>query len=128
MRFAKWVYAIAGIYGILVTLPLYFTESAIGEMMPPAINHPEYYYGFVGLTLAWQFAFLLIAHDPLRYRMLMLVTLVEKFSFALAVLALAFQARAPQQIMFSATIDFILGILFVVAYWMTGKQNTRQSP
>lgn len=37
MRFAKWVYAIAGIYGILVTLPLYFTESAIGEMMPPSI-------------------------------------------------------------------------------------------
>ncbi len=125
MRFAKWVYAIAGIYGILVTLPLYFTESAIGEMMPPAINHPEYYYGFVGLTLAWQFAFLLIARDPLRYRMLMLVTLVEKFSFVLAVIALAFQARVPQQIMFSATIDFILGVLFVAAYWMTGKQDTR---
>lgn len=55
----------------------------------------------------------------------MLVTLVEKFSFVLAVIALAFQARVPQQIMFSATIDFILGVLFVAAYWMTGKQDTR---
>ena len=123
MKFAKWVYTIAGIYGILVTLPLYFTESAIGEMMPPALNHPEYYYGFVGLTLAWQFAFLVIARDPIRYRLMMLVTLVEKFSFALAVIALALQARVPQQIMFSATIDFILGVLFVISFVVTRKEQ-----
>ena len=123
MKFAKWVYTIAGIYGILVTLPLYFTETAIGEMMPPALNHPEYYYGFVGLTLAWQFAFLVIARDPIRYRLMMLVTLVEKFSFALAVIALALQARVPQQIMFSATIDFILGVLFVISFVVTRKEQ-----
>ncbi len=43
MKFAKWVFTIAGIYGILVTLPLYFLESQMADMMPPALNHPEYY-------------------------------------------------------------------------------------
>lgn len=124
MRFAKWVYTIAGIYGILVTLPLYFTERQIGELMPPALNHLEYYYGFVGVTLAWQGAFLLIGRDPLRYRTMMLVTWIEKFAFVLAVIALALQNRVPAQIMFSGTIDFILGVLFVLSYVLT-RQPTR---
>jgi hypothetical protein len=121
MKFARWVYAIAGVYGILVTLPLYFTETAIGQLMPPALNHPEYFYGFAGGTLAWQLVFILIARDPLRYRPLMLITLVEKFSFFLAAVVLYTQSRLPVQIMGSATIDLVLGILFCIAYVRTGK-------
>ena len=46
MKFAKWVFLLAGVYGILVTLLLY-NEAQTAQMFPPAVNHPEYYYGFV---------------------------------------------------------------------------------
>jgi hypothetical protein len=124
MKFAKWVYAIAGVYGLLVTLPLFFSENQIGEMMPPFINHPEYYYGFAFAVLAWQVAFLVIARDPLRYRGLMPVTFLEKFPYVVGIAVLFLQGRAPQQLLWTGSIDFVLGILFVIAYWRTARQPT----
>lgn len=121
MKFAKWVYAIAGVYGLLVTLPLFFSENQIGAMMPPAVNHPEYYYGFAFAVLAWQVAFLVIARDPLRYRGLMPVTFLEKFPYALGVAVLVLQTRVSPQMLLAGSIDFVLGILFVVAYLRTAK-------
>ena len=44
----------AGIYGLLVLAPQYLMERHIGIDFPPEITHPEYFYGFVGVTLAWQ--------------------------------------------------------------------------
>jgi len=55
MRFAKWVFLLAGVSGLLVVAPPYFLEGKMGELDPPPVNHPEYYYGFLGVTLAWQF-------------------------------------------------------------------------
>src|SRR5262249_47353478 len=95
MRFAKWVFLVAGVSGILMVAPLYFREQGMGEDYPPAINHPEYYYGFAGVTLAWQFLFLVIASDPPRYRPAMLPALLEKASFALAIPVLYALGRVP---------------------------------
>jgi hypothetical protein len=50
MKFAKLVFTIAGVYGILVILPQYFLEAKNGRDFPPPINHPEYYYGFIGVV------------------------------------------------------------------------------
>ena len=65
-------------------LPLYL-EDRFFQDYPPRINRPEFYYGFAGITLAWQFMFLVIASDPVRYRLAMLPSLVEKASFAVAI-------------------------------------------
>jgi len=46
VKFAKWVYRTAGIYGLLVLAPLLFLERVVSQTSPPAITHPEYYYGF----------------------------------------------------------------------------------
>ena len=48
MKFAKIIFLVAGIYGVLVLAPIYFMESTIGRQTPPAITHPEYFYGFLG--------------------------------------------------------------------------------
>jgi hypothetical protein len=64
MTFARRLFLIAGSYGLLVLTPQYLLEGRIGRDQPPAITHPEYFYGFVGLGMAWQFAFLVIARDP----------------------------------------------------------------
>src|SRR5262249_47024559 len=82
MRFAKWVFVLAGITGIVMIVPPYFLEQQFGRDNPPEVNHPEFYYGFLGVTLAWQCMFLVIATDPKSYRMAMLPAMLEKAGFA----------------------------------------------
>ena len=66
MRFARWIFLVAGIFGVLLVLPMYLLEAQIGRDLPPAITHPEYYYGFLGVALACQLLFLIVARDPHR--------------------------------------------------------------
>ena len=53
MKFAKIVFWVAGIWGVLILTPLYFIFDMIGRKDPPPITHPAFYYGFVGAALAW---------------------------------------------------------------------------
>src|SRR5216683_3730565 len=119
MKFAKVVFWIAGIWGVLIIAPLYFIFDLIGRQDPPPITHPAFFYGFVGLALAWQFAFLFIATDPARFRPLMLPSMFEKFSYAIAVVVLVLQGRTRSSDLLFAGTDFLLGVLFVVAYFKT---------
>ena len=116
MTFARWVYRVAGIYGILCLAPFLFLEEKIGRDYPPAITHPEHYYGFVGVGLAWQLAFLIIAADPVRYRPLMTATLIEKGLFGIATLVLFAQRRIPGLVLALGITDLVLGMLFLIAY------------
>lgn len=118
MKFTRRLFLIAGIYGIIVILPMYFYESNIAINYPPAITHPEYFYGFIGVTLAWQFLFLLLAKDPLRYRIFMLPAVFEKFSYSVAIILLFFQNRVTVMILVCGIIDLLFGILFLAAYFM----------
>jgi uncharacterized membrane protein YfcA len=42
MTFAKIIFWIAGIWGILVLTPLYFIFGLIGQKDPPPITHPAF--------------------------------------------------------------------------------------
>jgi hypothetical protein len=119
MRFAKWVFWGAGVWGILVTLPLYFFEEQLGRDQPPPITHPEYYFGFVGVVLAWQVAFLIIGHDPARYRLMMVPAILEKATYSFAILALYVQQRVSPMILAFGIVDLVLGLLFVIAFLRT---------
>ena len=123
MRFARYTFAIAGIYGILVLLPQYFLIEKVGIDSPPAVTHPEYYYGFIGLALTFQLVFLLISRDPLRYRPLMLVSIVEKLSFGLPTVYLYLNGRAPLSITGGAVVDLVLAVLFLVGYLKTRPET-----
>jgi hypothetical protein len=117
--FAKRVFLIAAIYGLVVLLPQYFLESKHGRDFPPEITHPEYYYGFVGIAVAWQVAFLVISSDPVRYRPMMVAAIMEKATFGLATIVLYVQGRLSGQMLGAGTLDLILGVLFVMAYLRT---------
>jgi hypothetical protein len=119
MRFARITFRVAAIWGVLVITPLYFMFDLIGSQDPPPITHPPFFYGFVGLALAWQIAFFFIASDPVRYRPLMIPSIFEKFSFCAAVVTLVLQARTRSSDLLFAGTDFLLGALFVVAYFKT---------
>ena len=123
MKFAKYVFAIAGIYGIIVLLPLYFLIEKTGADNPPAVTHPEFYYGFTGVALAFQLVFLITATDPPRYRPVMLASVVEKFSFAIAAAALVSQGKLAGPMVAGAAIDFLLGILFAISWVKTRSAN-----
>ena len=119
-RFARRVYTIAGIYGLLVMFPQYFLEKKIGRDTPPPITHPEYFYGFIGIVLVWQIAFLVIARDPVRFRPLMPVTVLEKLVFAVPVMILFAQGRVAPAMLFFGGIDLVLGALFFLSYRRVG--------
>jgi hypothetical protein len=121
MRFAKVVFLIAGIYGLIVLAPQYFLEEKSGRDFPPAITHPEYYYGFIGVALAWQVLFLILSRDPVRYRAMMIPSILEKAGFGIAVIVLFLQHRVSPVMLGAAIIDLILGLLFAVAYFKTSN-------
>ncbi|MEO9500610.1 MAG: hypothetical protein ABJD75_16010 [Parasphingorhabdus sp.] len=110
MRFTKVIFWVAAIYGIVALLPGYFGES----QYVPAISHPEFYYGFHGLALVFQLVFIMIARDPLRYRALIPIAVLEKASFFLPSLVLWSQGRLEVGGPFiGAMIDGIFMLLFV---------------
>jgi hypothetical protein len=117
--FARRVYAAAGIYGLIVLVPQYFMESRIAREMPPAITHPEYFYGFVGLAVVWQLCFLAIARQPVRLRPIMPVTVLEKLAFGIPAVVLHAQGRLATATLAFGILDLVLGALFVLAYRRT---------
>lgn len=121
MSFAKWTFRAAGVYGLILIAPYYFLERQISQNDPPPITHPEYFYGFVGVALAWQVAFLLISREPVRLRPLMLPAVLEKATFGLAVIVLFAQQRIAGAVLAFGLVDLALGFGFAVAYWRTAE-------
>ena len=115
MKFARWVFLLAAIYGVLALGPMYFQEATLA----PPLTHPEFYYGFIGVALAWQVLFLQLARDPLRHRPLMLPAMLEKLSFGLAMLALYAQHRLPALMLLAGCVDLLFVALFLLAWWRT---------
>jgi hypothetical protein len=119
MKFAKYTFVIAGIYGLVVLLPQYFLEQKIGIDSQPAITHPEFFYGFIGVAIAFQLVFLVISRDPQRYRLFILPSIVEKFSFGIAAAVLFATGRLHPQMLAAGMIDTVLGVLFIVSWFKT---------
>ena len=114
-RFARRVFTGAGIYGLIVLVPQYFLAARIGADTPPPITHQEYFYGFIGVAVAWQLVFLLIGQDPERYRPLTIPAVLEKLAFGVPAIILYAEGRLPGSVLFFGLIDLTLAALFVAA-------------
>ena len=123
MKFAKLTFLIAGTYGLLVLVPIYFTEQQTGRIYPPPITHPEYYYGFAGVAVAWQLAFIVMSRDPLRYRPLIPVAVVEKASFFIPAVLLYLEHRLSSFMLGAGCVDGFLGVLFLISYLKLRRQS-----
>ena len=117
MKFAKIIFWIAAIWGVLILAPLYFMFDVIGKQDPPAITHPGFYYGFVGVALAWQVAFVMIARDPVRLRMMMIPAMVEKFGYGATFVVLYLQLRIHPSDLVWGGMDLLFGVLFLLAFF-----------
>jgi hypothetical protein len=116
-RFSSNVFLAAGVYGLVVLVPGLFGEKIMAEKMPPAITHPEFYYGFFGVAVAWQVAFLIIARDPQRFRPIIPAAVLEKLTFCVACVVLLALGRIPLIVAMGGAGDFILGTLFTISYF-----------
>ena len=125
MRFAKWVFDVAGVWGILVLTPMYFMFEKIGNDSPPPITHPEFYFGFLGVGFAFQIAFLVIATDPARFRPMIIPALFEKWGYVAAMLILNSQQRITPFQFATAIPDALLGLLFTAAFFKTRPAAAR---
>jgi len=123
MKFARWVFAIAGIYGVITIAPLYFMEQAIGRQDPPPITHPMFFYGFVGGTLAWQLLFFAIAREPVRLRPVIPFAVLEKLSFGIGAMVLYRQSRLDHSDLYFGGIDLALAVLFLLC-WLRSREDS----
>jgi hypothetical protein len=127
MKFAKTVFLVAGIYGLIVLVPQFFLERKIGVGTPPPITHPEFFYGFVCVAVAWQVLFLILSRDPIRYRPMMIPAMLEKIGFPVAVVVLYLQGRVSPAIFIPASLDLVLLFLFISAYRKTRADDSSPS-
>lgn len=112
------IFTVAGIYGLIVLLPLYFSEHAIAPMGQP-LTRPEYYYGFIGAACSFQLVYLMIGRDPVRFHPLMPLTLIAKLSFTIPVAILFLSGRTDLFVMIMASIDALIGLAFLWAWRIT---------
>ena len=125
MKFARWVFIIACVYGMIVIAPLYFSEAQVNIDFPPAITHPEYFYGFLGVAISWQILFFILAINPLRYKLMIIPAIIEKFSYGITVIVLFSQHRIHIMILSSGIVDLIFGILFIVAFFKVEPEKPK---
>jgi hypothetical protein len=116
IRFARMVFLVAGIVGLIEVTPLFLLEGTIGIKQPPPITHPEFYYGFTVIVLVWQIAFLIISRDPVRYVPLMPALFLEKLLYPIVVFTLYAQGRVTAQAFPGPVVDLIWLVLFIVAW------------
>ena len=126
MKFARWVFTAAGVVGVLMIAPLFFLESQMAGARGP-ISHAENYYGFLGVTLAWQLVYLVIGRDPAPYRPIMLLGALGKTIFFFSVWGLYLAGRTPLDVALISSVDIVWAALFVVA-WTKTRRATAGSP
>jgi len=116
MRFARFVFGGAGLWGIAVLTPLYFLFDLTGRPYAPPVDYPHFFYGFLSVTMAWQVAFLVIAWNPRRFRPLMIPAILEKLGYILTLAVLGMQGRISAADALTGFPDIVLCGLFVAAF------------
>jgi hypothetical protein len=116
ITFAQRLFLGAGIYGMVVLVPMFFLEHLLGEYEPPSITHAEFYYGFVCTAFAWQTVYLMMFRDPLRLRPMLIPAIIGKAGFAISVYLLFAQGRLAARNLVLPSIDLVLAVLFAWAY------------
>jgi len=108
MKFARFVFAIAGALGVVASIGLYFTPGSF------------VYYGLIAAIWAWQVAFFMIAWDPRRFRPIMIPSIIEKLVWVVTLTVLHLRGEATAaELARNAIPHGLLGVLFVIAFFRT---------
>jgi len=119
MKFARVVFILAGVWGVVVLTPLYFLVDLAGRSYAAPLDYPQFFYGFLSVAMAWQFAFLVIGTNPARFRPLMIPGILEKLGHVAGVAVLYGQGRLTMVDAAAAGPDLLLAVLFIVSFAVT---------
>lgn len=112
-RWVPLLFRGAAIYGIVALLLSYAAP-------PPPVGQASHY-GFIGTALAFQFVFLLIGGDPVKYRALMLCGVAEKLAFGVPCAILCALGRIDTLTFGAGMFDLVLGAGFLLAWRVTPR-------
>lgn len=115
MRFARWVFRIAGFYGIIILTPMLLLE----RQMAPGAVHPVFFYAWVSVDFVWQILFIVLSMNPIRYRPMMLICVLQKVTAVIAIPWLYGLGRVEGMWLGAAASDLVLAVLFLSAYRAT---------
>ena len=117
MKLVKWIFLIAGIFGLISTIPLAFAEKTI------SVQQPEFYYGFVFLNICLQIIYIIISKSPVRFRPIMIPAVLAKASGTIALTWLYLIGRVSSQWLAIGAVDGVFAILFIISYFSTPKSS-----
>ena len=110
-------------WGILVVTPLCFLVDVTGRQYAPPADYPQFFYGFLSVTIAWQIAFLVIGSNPARFRLLMIPSIVEKLGYVTTLIVLYSQGCISATDANPVLPDLVLGVLFIAAFAKTPRSD-----
>ena len=125
-KIARYIFLTSAIYGILVLTPQLFRESAFSTVDAP-LSHPEFFYGFFLIALAFQILFIVISIDPVRYRQTMIPCFIEKSGHAISCIVLYGQHRLEREVFFTSMGDVVMLILFIYSYIIVAPRSQATS-
>jgi hypothetical protein len=124
MKFARIVFTIAGVWGVLVLAPLFFLVDLLGRKYPPPTSSPHFFYGFFALALVFQLVFFIIASDPARFRPMIIPSILEKATYVVVCGVLYSRGQITSTEASTCGADFFLGILFICAFFTTRPKTS----
>jgi hypothetical protein len=120
MKLTKWIFLIAGIFGLLVTVPLVFAEKIM------AVKQPEFYYGFVFLDICLQIVYIIISRSPIRFRPIMIPAFLAKASGTVTLTWLYLIDCVSSRWIAIGAVDGVFAVLFFIGYFLTPKNFNNQ--
>jgi hypothetical protein len=124
VKISRNIFRISAVYGILILAPQLFRESAF-TIAGSQLNHPEFFYGFFLVSLAFQVVFLIISTDPIRYRPIMLACFIEKAGHATSCVWLFLNNRLAKDMLIASSPDVLMLCLFIYSYIITSTKDLK---
>jgi hypothetical protein len=121
MKLARCVFLTAGILGLLPVVPLAYAAMVNEQIMLPDVGSASlFFYGFVFQYVCWQILYIVLARDPVRYRPMMILAFLAQ---VIAPLYPAWLYLYGFRLWISiVVVDLVLAMLFLVAFWLTGRK------
>ena len=123
MKIVRWIFLIAGILGLLTAIPVAYNLILNGqELLPDLYSLGLFIHIFLFQFVCWQILFFFISRDPVRYRPMMILAFFLEVSIPFNSIWLYFYGFRLW--MFLTIVSLVFALLFLIAFWMTGRESS----
>jgi hypothetical protein len=125
MRFARYVFLSAGVLGLLLAVWSVYTVVVYGQTTVPDVARTVglSFCGSFFLYVCWQVLYVMLSRDPSRYRPTMIVAFLAELA---APVCPAWLYLYGIKLWIPIVVAHLaLAALFLVAFWLTGRESRR---